>query len=165
MLAASLLLCFFLLRRLPSAALSLVRPNRRLVFDVLRQPGVLPLYLVVFCLFFTFAAVMNFLPFRLTELHQGVNELRIGLMYSGYAMGIVSSLGAVRVGRLLGDERRAMALGLAGVFVGAAAGDGVGAGMSGEDEGYGAVGRVTNARPRNVGCGRRLRPVENRLSA
>ncbi|WP_432823912.1 MFS transporter [Trichloromonas sp.] len=112
-LAASLLLCFFLLRRLPAATgLSLVRPHRRLVFDVLRQPGVLPLYLMVFGLFFTFAAVMNFLPFRLTELYAEANELRIGLMYSGYAMGIVTSLGAVAVGRWLGGERRAMALGL-----------------------------------------------------
>jgi len=113
-LAASLLLGFVLLRRLPETAdLNLVRPHRRLVFDVLRQPGVFPLYLVVFGLFLVFAAVMNFLPFRLTELHSAANELRIGLMYSGYAMGIVSSLGAVRMARLLGGERRAMALGLA----------------------------------------------------
>ncbi|MDX2480292.1 MAG: MFS transporter, partial [Desulfuromusa sp.] len=41
-----------------------------------------------------FAAVMNFLPFRLTELSDQANELRIGLMYSGYMMGVVTSLGA-----------------------------------------------------------------------
>ncbi|OHB25528.1 MAG: hypothetical protein A2X84_10220 [Desulfuromonadaceae bacterium GWC2_58_13] len=112
-LAASFLLCFFLLRRLPEAAvLNLVRPHRRLVFEVLRQPGALPLYLLVFCLFFTFAGVMNFLPFRLTELYSQANELRIGLMYSGYVMGIGSALGAVAIGRWLGGERRAMALGL-----------------------------------------------------
>ncbi len=61
---------------------------------------------------------MNFLPFRLTEISSRASEFRIGLMYTGYIMGIVTSLGAVRLGRLMGGELRAIVLGL--VFFGLA---------------------------------------------
>lgn len=118
-LAASLLGDFFLLRRLTAEApLSLARPTPRTLLTVLGRRIYLKIYLVVFCLFLVFAAVMNFLPFRLTEISRGASEFRIGLMYTGYIMGIVTSLGAVRLGRLLGGELRAIVLGL--VFFGLA---------------------------------------------
>ncbi len=125
-LALSLAVCFALLRRVTEGPpLSLMRPRPRVVVDVLSQQGMLPLYLGVFCLFLAFAAVMNFLPFRLTELSSGADEMRIGLMYSGYAMGIVSSLLAVPICRRLGGERRGMALGMV-LFGGAVLGLGFG---------------------------------------
>jgi len=113
-LAASLLVSFFLLRRLSDTApLGLVRPTPRILLEVFRDRALLPICLVVFCLFLVFAAIMNFLPFRLTELSDRASELRIGLMYTGYLLGMVSSLNAVRIGRYLGGERRAMLVGLA----------------------------------------------------
>lgn len=105
-----------LLYRLPEAVdRTMVRPRPGDLLEVLRRPGFLSLYLSVFCLFLIFAAVMNFLPFRLTELSQQANELRIGLMYSGYMMGIVTSLGAPWVVARIGGEIPAMRLGLAGL--------------------------------------------------
>jgi YNFM family putative membrane transporter len=113
-LAASLLVGFFLLRRLVDAApLGLVRPTPRTLLKVLQDRALRPIYLVVFCLFLVFSAIMNFLPFRLTELSDQANELRIGLMYSGYLLGMATSLNAVRLGQLLGGERRTMLVGLA----------------------------------------------------
>ncbi len=94
-LAISLRIGFFVLFRLPeTAGPKLARPKPKALLEALRRPTFLPIYLSVFCLFLIFAAVMNFLPFRLTELSDQANELRIGLMYSGYMMGIVTSLGA-----------------------------------------------------------------------
>jgi YNFM family putative membrane transporter len=125
-LAASLLVSFVLLGTLRAETrLSLVRPRPRLILEVLRQRVYLRVYLVVFCLFLVFAAVMNFLPFRLTELSAQADELRIGLMYSGYVMGIVTSLSAVRIGRWVGGECRAMLVGL-GVYILALIGLGAG---------------------------------------
>lgn len=113
-LAASLLVSFFLLRRLAETApLGLVRATPRTLLKVLQDRALLPIYLVVFCLFLVFAAIMNFLPFRLTELSDRASELRIGLMYTGYLLGMASSLNAVRIARYLGGERRAMLVGLA----------------------------------------------------
>lgn len=112
-LAVSLLIGFLMLYRLPeTTSLQLTRPNPKVLQQILRKPSFLPLYLTVFCLFLTFAAVMNYLPFRLTELSDQADDLRIGLMYSGYTMGIVTSLGAPAVCRWLNGEARAIQLGL-----------------------------------------------------
>ncbi|MDO3377396.1 MFS transporter [Geoalkalibacter halelectricus] len=121
-LAASLLLAFYLLGRLREASsLTLGKPHPRMLLDVLRRPGFLRLYLVVFGFFLVFAAIMNFIPFRLTEISAQANEFRIGLMYSGYLMGLITSLSAVRIGAWVGGEMPALRLGL-GVFVLALAG-------------------------------------------
>lgn len=112
-LAFSLLLGFLLLFALPeSGQVKLSRPQPSAILQILKKPGFLPLYSVVFCLFLVFAAVMNYLPFRLTEISDQADELRIGLMYSGYVMGIVTSLGAPRLCRWLGDEVRGIQYGL-----------------------------------------------------
>ena len=113
-LAVSLAIGFGLLLRLPHLpARSLPRPRRDALWRTLRQPALLPVFLVVFCLFFVFAAVMNYLPFRLTELSDQADSLRIGLMYSGYTMGLATSLAAPRVGRRLGGGRRVIGFGIA----------------------------------------------------
>ena len=94
-LAITLVFGFLTLFKLPETSeLKMVKPQPKDLLDVLRKPAFLPIYLSIFCLFLIFAAVMNFLPFRLTELSDQANELKIGLMYSGYMMGIVTSLGA-----------------------------------------------------------------------
>lgn len=112
-LAASLLAAFFLLARLKAdTRIQLSKPHPRLLLQVLGQPGFLRVYLAVFGFFLVFAAIMNFIPFRLTEISDQASEFRIGLMYSGYLMGLVSSLGAVRVSHWLKGEMAALRLGL-----------------------------------------------------
>ncbi len=113
-LAVSLLIACALLYRLqpPVVESKFVRPQPRALLDVLRKPNFLPLYCGVFCLFLVFSAVMNFLPFRLTELSDQADSLRIGLMYSGYMMGIVTSLGARWFIARAGDEITTIRYGL-----------------------------------------------------
>jgi MFS transporter, YNFM family, putative membrane transport protein len=121
-LALSLLLAFLLLGRLKElTSLNLSKPHPRLLLEVLRQPGFLRIYLVVFAFFLVFAAIMNFIPFRLTEISDQASEFRIGLMYSGYLMGLAASLSAVRVATWLGSEMQALRLGLALFALGLAA--------------------------------------------
>ena len=83
------------------------------VAEVLRTPGVARIYAMAFCGFFALAAMLNFLPFRISELHPGASEARIALMYAGYFIGIGLSLGSRRVVTLCGGEIRAIQLGLA----------------------------------------------------
>ncbi|TVM36025.1 MFS transporter [Oceanidesulfovibrio marinus] len=99
------------LRADTSAAYTRIKPGTLL--QVLRLPGFLRIYAIVFCVFFVFASLLNFLPFRLSQLGGGVSELRIGAMYAGYLVGIVVSLMAPRTVRALGNEMRAVLLGLA----------------------------------------------------
>ncbi len=87
-----------------------LRPSQ--VVQALRAPGVLRLYLVVFFVFFVFAAVFNFLPFRLHELDPGISELRIAFMYLGHLVGMLLALSSRRVVALCGGEIRAILAGL-----------------------------------------------------
>jgi len=127
-LGVSLLVCAGLLGRLRDTdRLSLARPHPRLLWQVLRQGYFLRTYLAIFCLFMVFAAVMNYLPFRLTEISSEADELRIGLMYSGYLMGVVTSLLAVRIVNRCGGAVHAMLLGFSGFLaaIGGLSGQGV----------------------------------------
>lgn len=104
---------FWLGRIAETGALKVERPDPHLVARVLAQPVPRTAYAMVFCFFLVFAAVMNYLPFRLTELSSNASEFRIGLAYSGYLMGILASLNAVRIHRVCGGPERAMIGGLA----------------------------------------------------
>ncbi|BCA80626.1 MFS transporter [Desulfuromonas sp. AOP6] len=116
LLAISLAICFVFLFSLKGPeSLSVSRPKADLLWKTLSHPLYRRIYLLIFCLFLVFAAIMNFLPFRLTEISDQANEFRIGLMYSGYVMGMVTSLMAVRFSAWLGGSRRAILAGM-GVF-------------------------------------------------
>ncbi|WP_321366673.1 MFS transporter [uncultured Desulfuromusa sp.] len=117
-LAFTLCIGFLTLFRLPEIdGIRATRPKPKVLFEVLRRPAFLSVYLSVFCLFLIFAAVMNFLPFRLTELSDQANELRIGLMYSGYMMGIVTSLGAPKFISWIKSETATLRVGFICLFV------------------------------------------------
>ncbi len=87
-----------------------VRPAEFLA--ILKTPGVPRLLLIDGCGFFVFAALANCLPFRLTELGQGISEWRISLMYLGYGIGALMAFGSRRIIAFFGGEVRAI---LAGV--------------------------------------------------
>jgi YNFM family putative membrane transporter len=113
LLGISLLIGFFLLGKLkPGKKPQTVRPKADLIFKTLRQKNFLKIYVTVFCFFFVFAAIMNFLPFRVTELDSGASEMRIGFMYSGYALGVFSAIYSVQIADRIGGTLRAMAIGL-----------------------------------------------------
>ncbi len=70
--------------------------------------GVVSLYAGIFCLFFSFVALLNYLPFILKNLMQNPGEMTLGLMYCGFIMGAVSSLNAHRLIVLFGNTKRVM---------------------------------------------------------
>lgn len=110
--AAGLLVCVVLLRRLVGEMpVDSSRPTLRIWLDILRDRAYLTIYLAVFCLFFVFAGLLNFLPFRLAEIQSQPSDLLTGLIYTGYMVGIFTSLGSARIGVLLGGPVRAMGVG------------------------------------------------------
>lgn len=80
--------------------------------ELLRRPGLMRAYLTIFCAFFVFASLLNYLPFRISELAGTADPGRISLMYTGYMMGIVVALLARRLVSLLASERRVVLAGL-----------------------------------------------------
>lgn len=84
--------------------LSYARPTPRDVFNIVQQKTFLWLYATIFCLFFVFAAMMNFLPFELKEIRPDINETSIGGLYLGYSMGILVALNSKRIIFWFGGE-------------------------------------------------------------
>jgi len=113
LLAVSLLGVFGLLGLLSPGSPPQPRGQREIAVILACRPA-RRIYLTVFCFFFVFAALMNTLPFRVAALDPSASEMRIGLMYSGYALGIATALGAVAIAARLGGARRTMLLGLSG---------------------------------------------------
>lgn len=88
------------------------RPSIHAIGAVLGNRLFLKVYLIIFLVFFVFASLLNFLPFRLLELSEDVSEFRIALMYSGYLIGIVIALSSIAISRYCGGEIRTLLLGL-----------------------------------------------------
>jgi YNFM family putative membrane transporter len=93
------------------------RLHPRALLGVLKVPGLVHAYLTIFGAFFVFASLLNYLPFRITQLAGNIGSGGISLMYTGYLMGIVVALSSGWMVRVLGSERRVVGLGLATYLV------------------------------------------------
>ena len=114
MLLLSLLGAAWSLRLLPQEGqLKLLKPSPRVLVEVLKIGRLRRLYLTVFCLFLVFAGMMNFLPFRLSELNRNASEMGTGLLYTGYLCGILTALGSGKAVALFGSDLRTIRVGLA----------------------------------------------------
>jgi len=74
-----------------------------------------------FLLFFVFAALLNFLPFHMRDNDPAISQSAIGLVYTGYLIGVAISLGSLRLVRLIGGERRTLVAGSLVYIAGTAA--------------------------------------------
>ena len=61
------------------------------VVSILKIRKIFFSYLGIFFLFSSFAGLLNFLPARVTETYYTSNEFKIGLLYSGYLVGVLMS--------------------------------------------------------------------------
>lgn len=88
------------------------RISPRIFRAVMKQPGLPQAYVAILCVFFVFAAVLNVLPFRMASLDPAATASGIGFAYLGYLSGLMISLNAARVQRVLGSEGRTYLLGM-----------------------------------------------------
>lgn len=110
-LAAVLFLCFFMVRPAAAAAFGEEKKDASMGTDPTSLEVIrlcLPVYLSVFLLFFVFCGVLNYLPFRTIELSGSMSGLLTGSMYAGYVSGILTSMGAGKIIRLVGSEEKVM---------------------------------------------------------
>jgi YNFM family putative membrane transporter len=105
--------CFIAVSRMRAdSRMSASSVNLSAVVPILRNGSIARLYAIAFTIFFAFMALLTFLPFRLKEIDPSYSAFVIGMMYSGYIMGIIASAGATRIIGFFGGERRAMTIGL-----------------------------------------------------
>jgi YNFM family putative membrane transporter len=72
----------------------------------------------IFCVFFVFASLLNYLPFRLKALDPTIGEAVISLMYLGYLIGVAIALNGVRIADWLGGELRVVFAGISVLAIG-----------------------------------------------
>lgn len=104
--------CYLLKDMVRDAKLNYARPKMNEILDILRAKEFFWLYTSIFCLFFVFAALMNFLPFELKKINPGFGETGIGILYLGYSMGILVSLNTRRIINYFGNESDAIGAGI-----------------------------------------------------
>lgn len=107
-----LLNCYLLKDMARDAKLKYARPKPGEILALLQAREFLWLYAAIFCLFFVFAALMNFLPFELKKINPTSRETGVGLLYLGYSMGILVSLNTGRIIRRFGSEADAIGAGI-----------------------------------------------------
>jgi YNFM family putative membrane transporter len=107
-----LLNCYLLKSMVRDAKMHYARPKLSEIVGLLRAKEFFWLYSSIFCLFFVFAAVMNFLPFELKRINPALGETGIGLLYLGYSMGILVSLNTRRIINRFGNESDAIGAGI-----------------------------------------------------
>lgn len=81
-----------------------VKPKLNDILHILKDKRFLLVYFIMFCMFFVFAGVLNVLPFRVKEISDSFSEFQISLLYLGYGMGILVSLGSKRIIRFFKNE-------------------------------------------------------------
>lgn len=90
---------------------------------VLRLPDFACAYGALFLAFFSFAAILNYLPFRLRELDPDIGIFLISLVYTGYLGGLAASLASPWLSGRIGERRvlflgvSITALGMLGSFI------------------------------------------------
>lgn len=108
----SLLASAFMIGKLDNNKASVTKLNMRAALDILGNRRFLVTYIMIFSMFFMFAAVLNFIPFRLREIDPASSSMVIGVMYTGYIMGIVTSLNSMKLIKIFRGEVNAIFVGL-----------------------------------------------------
>lgn len=91
---------------------TIVKPKLYDVIEILKDKRFFTVYLLMFCVFFVFAGVLNVLPFRLKEISNDISEFQISLMYLGYGMGILVSLNSIKIIKFFKNEMNTILFGL-----------------------------------------------------
>ncbi len=68
--------------------------------------------LTIFFVFFTFASMLNALPFRLKDIDPTISDFTISSVYAGYLIGVVVTLKSAWLSRLFGNEMRVVQSGI-----------------------------------------------------
>jgi len=116
-----LILGYFLLRHLDAdGRVGYSKPNLSQIIKLLGDKRFLYIYLIIFAVFFVFAALLNLLPFELKRLNPELSETGVGFMYFGYIMGVLISLLNRKLLKLFATESNIVLTGILVFMIGTA---------------------------------------------
>jgi len=95
---------FFIKKLSYEGEASIVKPKISDISLILKDKRFLILYVLMFCVFFVFAGILNILPFRVKDISSDISEFQISLLYLGYGMGILVALNLKRIIKRFNNE-------------------------------------------------------------
>jgi len=93
---------------------NLVKPTASELRALIARPNNRLGLMTAFVLFFVFAGMLNFLPFRILEIDPTTSTGALSMVYTGYLVGVLISVFSHRLVIRLGGERRTL---LTGAFI------------------------------------------------
>ena len=122
LLGALLLLCsaglFFAARDASVPAAGNKGANWSAIRAVLSHRSFSSGYTMIFLMFFTFAATLNALPFRMVEVDPDVSASRISLLYLGYLVGVAIAVFIKPLTQMVGGQIKTLAVAVAVFLIG-----------------------------------------------
>ncbi len=79
---------------------------------ILKQPFYRDAYLCIFLVFFVFASMLNYLPFRLKSIDPEISESMLSLLYLGYLSGSLIAFNGTKIAGWFNGELRGVFAGL-----------------------------------------------------
>lgn len=107
---------FFIKKLSYEGEATLSKPRIKDITNILKDKRFVIVYLLMFCMFFVFAGVLNVLPFRIKDISSSINEFQISLLYLGYGMGILVSLMSKKIVKLFKNELNTILVGMS-IFI------------------------------------------------
>jgi MFS transporter, YNFM family, putative membrane transport protein len=109
---AILLSIYFISKLSYEGEAKIIKPQISHIIEILKDKRFSTVYILMFCVFFVFAGVLNILPFRVKEISSNVSEFQISLLYLGYGMGILVSLNSRKIINFFKNEINTILFGL-----------------------------------------------------
>ncbi len=112
-LSIGLFISLFFIRKLNyEGDANVVKPKLSDISNILKDSRFFTIYLLMFCVFFVFAGVLNVLPFRLKEISSDISEFQISVLYMGYSIGILVSLFSKKIIKFFKGDINTILIGL-----------------------------------------------------
>lgn len=103
---STLCLGFFVLRfPQDSTKIQSAKITPKAILEVFRDKRYILLYMGAFMVLFCFQGALNFLPFEAKLLEPDISSAKIGFLYLGYIVGIITALLAGKIANLFGEQK------------------------------------------------------------
>ncbi|ANE34810.1 major facilitator superfamily transporter [Campylobacter hyointestinalis subsp. lawsonii CCUG 27631] len=107
-----LLAAFLVFKFSQTISASFIKPKLKDILNILKIKHNLSIYIMIFGIFFSFQAILNFIPFELTNLGQEFSGSKTGMMYFGYIIGIFISFNSKKIIAFFGTQINAIIVGI-----------------------------------------------------
>lgn len=91
---------------------SYLKPHLIDIIHTLKTRHNLYIFLMIFGIFFTFQAILNFIPFELAKISDNYSSSKAGMLYIGYLVGVLVAFNTKKIVAFLGSSIKSIIVGI-----------------------------------------------------